>query len=158
MRKIRLGYLRFISAIALLSAGSAHAAMSDADAIEAVQKAVGNGVPAVAVVEMLLTDGRTLPEVGEIVVMASTGDMQIDLARAAICAATDMQEAEDVGGRTKLVVGQGIAAEEIEGIMETFQTTRCIAFADRRVAPPIYSPSNTGFQGGGTIPPGSPSN
>jgi hypothetical protein len=158
MTRIGLAYLRLIALAALLNTGSAFAAMSDADAVDAVEKALGASLSPDEIVELLVEDGRTLQEVGEIVAKASTGDAQIDLARAAICAATDAQEAEDVGNRAKLVVGQGIAAEEIEGIIETFQTTRCIAFADRRVAPPIYSPSNTGVQGGGTIPPGSPSN
>lgn len=158
------------------------AAMSDADAQQTVQQAVRDDFSADAIVEMLVEDGRTLQQVGEVVVKASTGATQIDLARAAICAATSTEEAEDVGEKAIAQVGPGAAADQIEGIVEVYETTGCMAYADR-LAPPSYAPSNTGTGGGtnliiiggspggiaggtvppggggnGTIPPGSPAN
>ena len=132
------------------------AAMSDADAQQTVQQALRDDFSADAIGEMLIEDGRTLQEVGEVVVKASEGETQIDLARAAICAATDTEEAEDVGEKAIAQVGPGATADQIEGIIEVYETTGCIAYADRQ-APPSYAPSSTGSQGG-TIPPGSPAN
>ena len=99
---------------------------------------------------------------------------------AAICASTDTEEAEVVGARAIAQVGQGDAADQIEGIVEVYETTGCANYALRRQAPPSYSPTNTGTGGGtsliivggspgntgnggspgggGTIPPGSPAN
>ena len=142
--------------LAATQSSLAIAAMSDAAAQQAVQQALSDDFSADAIVEMLVEDGRTLQEVGEVVVKSSSGESQIDLARAAICAATDTEEAEDVGEKVIAQVGPGAAADQIEDLIEVYQTTGCAAYADRRV-PPSYAPSNTG-SGGGTIPPGSPAN
>ena len=142
--------------LAATQSSLAIAAMSDAAAQQAVQQALRDDFSADAIVEMLVEDGRTLQQVGEVVVIASTGDTQIDLARAAICAATNTEEAEDVGEKAIAQVGPGATADQIEGIIELYETTGCIVYADRQ-APPSYAPSNTGSQGG-TIPPGSPAN
>ena len=170
---MKLGLLKNIAVVyAITQFEMAFAAMSDADAQQTVQQAVRDDFSADAIVEMLVEDGRTLQQVGEVVVNASTGATQIDLARAAICAATNTEEAEDVAEKAIAQVGPGAATDQIEGIVEVYETTGCMAYADR-LAPPSYAPSNTGSQGGinpfvpggspgrppgGTIPPGSPAN
>ncbi|MEP0203750.1 MAG: hypothetical protein ABJ084_05740 [Halioglobus sp.] len=179
---MKFGLLKSVlSVFTVMQAGAVFAAMSDTDAQQTVQKALADGFSADAIVEMLVNDGRTLPQVGEVVVNASTGDTQIDLARAAICASTDEEEAEVVGASAIAQVGQGDVAAQIEGIVEVYETTGCAVYAVRRQAPPSYSPNNTGTGGGtnliivggspgstgngtippgggGTIPPGSPAN
>ncbi|MEP4486935.1 MAG: hypothetical protein ABJ013_14995 [Halioglobus sp.] len=154
---IKSTLLQLIGAVLLASAGSAYAAMPDAEAQQTVERAVNDGFSADAVVEMLVEDGRTLQEAGEVVVKATTGEPQIDLARAAICAATDKEEAEDVGARVLAEMSSSAATALVQGILETYETTGCINYADRR-PPPSYAPSNTGSHGGinPSVPGGSP--
>ena len=164
--------------LAATQSGLALAAMSDADAQQFVSSSVSDGFSSDAVVEALVEDGLDLITIGEIVVKASTGDAQIDLARAAICAAYNTEEAEKVGNRAIATVGTGVTADTIEGIVQTYETTGCALYVERLAAPPMYAPTNTGSGGGvnripqppgggtdsGTVPPpglvtpGSPAN
>jgi len=151
-----------LSSIAVFTAFGAYsscvlAAMSESDAIRSVQQAVGDNFSANEIIEILVEDGRSLEQVAEVVVMASSGDTQIELAGAAICASLDREEARAVGVRAIAAAGFGRVTDEIEKILETYDTSGCVAYAARSIEPPAYTPSNSGSLGETLLPPGSPS-
>ena len=142
--------------LAVLSVES-YALMGPQEAAAAIQSALDEGRSADEIIEMLREDGRSLEEATQTAVATTSGESQIDLARAGICASRDIEEAEDVGAAALDVAPLGEPQDEIKGIIETYETTACQGLYERAVAPPVYSPTDTG--GGGTDPllPGSPS-
>jgi len=132
-------------------------AMSDDEATLVVSEGFASGQSANAIVESLLEQGLSLERISPLSVNDELGPYQIELAKAAICASRDTQEAERVGNAALALSPEQVLYDEIEGAVETYETTGCLAFADNLLPPPSYSPSNTGSQGGVT-PPGSPAN
>ena len=165
-------FVNSIGAMLLLSVSSgALAALSEAEAEALVRDGIAGDWSSAQIIEMLVEQGLTLEQAAVAAVNASTGDEQIDLAKAAVCASEDIPEAERVGNVAMGIVGAGTAFQEIEGAVETYETTGCLAYSERR-APTSYSPRSTGSTGGinvdvpggspgrppaGTRPPGSPS-
>lgn len=144
-------------AAALLVGPLGALAMTEAEAQSVVSEAFASGQSADAIVESLLEQGLSLEQISALSVNDDLGPYQIELAKAAICASRDTQEAELVGNAALSLSPEQVLYDEIRGAMETYETTGCLAFADTLLPPPVYSPSNTGSLGG-VIPPGSPAN
>ena len=132
-------------------------AITEEEAQSVVSEAFASGQSANAIVESLLEQGLSLEQISALSVNDDLGPYQIELAKAAICASRDTQEAELVGNAALSLSPEQVLYDEIRGAMETYETTGCLAFADTLLPPPVYSPSNTGSLGG-VIPPGSPAN
>ena len=159
-------FINSMGALLLLGASSwAAAALTEAEAEALVRDGIAGNWSSAQIIEMLVEQGLTLEQAAVAAVNASTGDEQIDLAKAAVCASEDIPEAERVGNVAMGIVGAGSAYQEIEGAIENYETTGCLAYAERR-APTSYAPRSTGTTGGINVdvpggipgrPPGSPS-
>ena len=145
MKKIFVKTL--FAALMLAMSGWAAAALTEAEAEAAVLSGIDGGWSSAQIIEMLVEQGLTLEQAANAAVTASSGDRQVDLAKAAVCAATDVPQAERVGNVALELVGAGNAFEEIEGAIENYETTGCTDYAERR-APTSYAPRSTGSTGG----------
>jgi len=142
-----------VAALLLGASSWAAAALTEAEAEALVRDGIAGNWSSAQIIEMLVEQGLTLEQAAVAAVNASSGDEQVDLAKAAVCASEDIPEAERVGNAAMEIVGAGAAFQEIEGAVETYETSGCLAYAEKR-APTSYAPRNTGSKGG---TPGSPS-
>jgi len=127
---------------------TATAAMQIDEAEAAVKAMLGEGASADQVIEALVEDGRSLRVATATAVNAASGDNQIDLAKAGICASTDTAQAEKVGQAAIDVAGATSLIDQIEGAIETYDTGGCAFLAEKKLPPSIYSPTGTGTGGG----------
>ena len=132
--------------------------MTEEEAQLAVSEGFAAGNSANAIVESLVEQGLSLEEISALSINDDLGLYQIQLARAAICASRDTQEAELVGNAALALSPEQVLGDEIRSAIETYETTGCQAFAENFLPPPVYSPTNTGSHGGinTLIPGGSP--
>lgn len=126
----------------------AAAAMQEGKAEAMVTQMLGDGSSATEIIETLVEDDRTLTQAAVVAVSASSGDKQIDLAKAAICASIDATEAEEVGQAAVGVVGAGPTADVIYGAVEDYETGMCARYAKKLHPPAIYQTEGTGAPGG----------
>lgn len=137
--------------LALMAAG-AWAAMPESAVNDAVGQALARGDSPESVIQMLVEDGRSLVAAGRAAVSAASGDPQLALARAAICAAGDLTEAEQVAQAAASESAQ--RADEIRAILRDYGPYGCSQPDRYRRPPSIYTPTDAG-EGLGS--PGSPS-
>lgn len=137
--------------LALMAAG-VRAAMSEDAASDAVGRALARGDSPQSVIQMLVEDGRSLAAAGKAAVNAASGDSQLALARAAICAAGDLTGAEQVAQAAASVSAQ--REEEILAILRDYGPSGCSQPERYRQPPSVYTPTDAGR---GLGSPGSPS-
>ncbi len=120
----------------------ASAAMSDAEASEAVAGALAGGQSGEAIIDMLVEDGRSLEQATLLAVGVASGRERMELARAGICAAGDDSEAQQIGQGLVDLVSPGEEADEVEGLVAMYVATQC------KQQPDTYR--GAGSPGGGT--------
>ena len=146
-----------LAGLMVVASGWASAALTESQAEAAVISGIEGGWSSAQIIEMLIEQGLTLEQAANAAVTASSGDRQVDLAKAAVCASSDVPEAERVGNVALELVGAGSAFQQIEGAIENYETTGCTDYTERR-APTSYAPRSTGSTGGinVNVPGGSP--
>ena len=133
---------------------AATAAMQIDEAEASVNTMLGQGSSAAEIIEALVEDGRSLREATKTAVKASSGDSQIDLAKAGICASSDTTQAEQVGAAALSVAGEGTLANEIKGAVEDYGTGMCMRYAKAKNHPPSgYESAKGNPSGGGGVSP-----
>lgn len=147
---IRIAMLGAIATLPL----AATAAMQTDEAEAAVNTMLGEGTSAPEIIEALVEDGLSLDEATKTAVKASSGDNQIDLARAGICASSDTTQAEQVGAAALTVAGEGSLANKIKAAVEGFETGLCASYVKKeKVAPSRYDSDNSALSDGGGVSP-----
>ena len=123
-----------------LAAGAANAAMTESEALQAIESSLADGQSADGIIETLVEDGRSLQEATVLAVSASSGQTQLQIARAGICASADNPESQQIGQALSGV--PGVEAADIEGLVALYAATGC------DVPPESYQPEDG--PGGGT--------
>lgn len=139
------------------------AAMQIDEANAAVKSMLLEGAAASQIIETLVEDGRSLRTATATAVDAASGDDRIELAKAGICASSDIMQAEKVGRAAIYVVPDAPSLiDQIEGAIEGFGTGLCDPVDDRKkTQPSMYTTTETpsgGISGVGPGVPVSPAN
>ena len=136
-----------LSAIITLPLAATAATQID-EAEASVNTMLSQGSSAVEIINALVEGGRSLREATKMAVNTSSGDNQIDLARAGICASSDTTQAEQVGAAALSVAGEGALANEIKGAVEGFETGMCARDAMKDKTAPVGYSSDSSSSGG----------
>ena len=129
------------------------AVLDDEAAEGTVISMLDGGRSADAIIETLVTDGRSLRAATAVAVDAAGIENKIELARAGICASSDTAQAEKVGERVLQVVRDDSLAIEIRTLISSFATGGCARRPDEeRASPGVYNTDNNISGGTGVSP------